>query len=70
MFATRSATESYADLATLAGSRWTIVEDAALSLMSDSVNPAGVVAVCRFIDRPLDVVLKDTQTGRHLCRCP
>ncbi len=26
-----------------------------LNLLSDSVNPAGLVAVCRFVDRPLSV---------------
>ncbi len=59
VFATRAATEVYADLVAAAGDRWTVVEDAALSLLSDSVNPAGVVAVCRFIDRPAPVTLKD-----------
>lgn len=57
VFATSSATVSYAELASIAGDRWTVVEDAALALLSDSVNPAGVVAVCRFIDRPLTVAL-------------
>jgi TrmH family RNA methyltransferase len=30
----------------------TLVEDRALELLSDSVTPAGVVALCRFLDRP------------------
>src|SRR5690606_15291575 len=29
------------------------VDDRALASLSDSVTPAGVVAVCRFLDRPL-----------------
>nr|WP_246081654.1 RNA methyltransferase [Nocardioides litoris] len=31
----------------------TLVEDRALALLSDSVTPAGVVALCRYVDRPL-----------------
>ena len=52
VFATPAATEQHADLAAQAP-RWTLVDDAALASLSDSVNPAGVVAVCRFLDRPL-----------------
>jgi TrmH family RNA methyltransferase len=52
VFATTAATEQYAALAGVAP-RWTLVEDAALASLSDSVTPAGVVAVCRFLDRPL-----------------
>ena len=33
--------------------RVTLVEDRALDLLSDSVSPAGVVALCRFVDVPL-----------------
>ncbi len=32
---------------------WVPVDDRALSSLSDSVSPAGVVAVCRFLDREL-----------------
>ena len=35
------------------GVRVTRVEDRALELLSDSVSPAGVVALCRFVDVPL-----------------
>jgi len=36
---------------------WTLVDDRAMSSLSDSVTPAGVVAVCRFLDAdPADVV--------------
>jgi TrmH family RNA methyltransferase len=35
------------------GIRVTRVEDRALELLSDSVSPAGVVALCRFVDVPL-----------------
>jgi TrmH family RNA methyltransferase len=35
------------------GVRVTVVEDRALDLLSDSVTPAGVVAVCRHVDVPV-----------------
>ena len=35
------------------GVRVTRVEDRALELLSDSVSPAGVVALCRYVDVPL-----------------
>ncbi len=56
VFATSAATEQYADLAA-AAPLWTLVEDRALASLSDSVNPAGVVAVCRFLDRPVEHVV-------------
>ncbi|HYH34627.1 MAG TPA: RNA methyltransferase [Nocardioides sp.] len=34
------------------GVPWTQVDDRAMAALSDSVTPAGVVAVCRFLDRP------------------
>jgi RNA methyltransferase, TrmH family len=52
VFATPDATTRYADLAADAPS-WTLVDDRALASLSDSVTPSGVVAVCRFLDRPL-----------------
>jgi RNA methyltransferase, TrmH family len=51
VFATPVATERYADLAD-AAPVWTLVEDRAVAGLSDSVTPAGVVAVCRFLDLP------------------
>lgn len=51
VFATPTATEQYADLAA-AAPVWTLVDDRALASLSDSVTPAGVVALCRFVDRP------------------
>lgn len=56
VFATSAATGQYPDLAA-AAPRWTLVEEAALASLSDSVSPAGVVGVCRFLDRPLEHVL-------------
>jgi TrmH family RNA methyltransferase len=56
VFATPDATQRYGALAGAvhaAGAGWTPVDDRALASLSDSVTPAGVVAVCRFLDRPL-----------------
>lgn len=55
VFATPAALETYADL--LAGIGPALVDDRAIAALSDSVTPAGVVAVCRRIDRPLPAVL-------------
>lgn len=50
VFATTTAWDRYAALR--ADAPWTLVEDRALASLSDSVTPAGVVAVCRSLDRP------------------
>ena len=52
IFATHAATERYADLAGSAPV-WTVVEDRALAALSDSVTPAGLVAVCNFLEASL-----------------
>ena len=49
MFATVEATERYAAWRDAAPA-WAVVDDRALASLSDSVTPAGVVAVCRFLD--------------------
>ncbi len=49
VFATSAATERYPELAAAAPA-WTVVEDRALDSLSDSVTPAGLVAVCRFLE--------------------
>jgi RNA methyltransferase, TrmH family len=56
VFATVAASEQLAGLARDA-TRWTLVDDKAMASLSDSVSPAGVVAVCRHLDRPLAHVL-------------
>lgn len=56
VFATVAATRQYADLAA-AAPRWTLVDDRALASLSEAVTPAGVVAVCRFLDVPLSTAL-------------
>lgn len=56
VFATPHAAEQYADL--LAAAPVTLVDDRALASLSDSVSPAGVVAVCRPVDAPLEHVVR------------
>ena len=62
VFATVAATEQYAALRDAAPA-WTLVDDRALASLSESVNPQGVVAVCRFLDRPLEHVLDPATAG-------
>ncbi len=74
VFATPAATEQYAALVALVGTagqgvRWTLVDDRALASLSDAVNPAGVVAVCRFVDRPLEHVLDPERGARLVAIC-
>jgi RNA methyltransferase, TrmH family len=52
VFATLEAAEEYADLVGAAPA-WVPVDHRALASLSDSVTPAGIVAVCRFVDRPV-----------------
>jgi RNA methyltransferase, TrmH family len=56
VFATPAATEEHPDLVD-SSARWTVVDELALASLSDSVTPAGLVAVCNFLDVPLDSVL-------------
>jgi TrmH family RNA methyltransferase len=49
VFATRRALEEYAALVTRVD-RVALVDDRALASLSDSVSPAGIVAVCSFVD--------------------
>jgi len=44
------------------GVRLTLVDERALASLSDAVSPAGVVALCRYVDVPLTDVL----AGAHL----
>jgi TrmH family RNA methyltransferase len=52
LFATAEAAEQYAALVAVAP-QVSLVDDRALSSLSDSVTPAGLVAVCSFLDVPL-----------------
>ena len=66
VFATVAATEQYAALRHAAPA-WTLVDDRALASLSEAVNPQGVVARCRFIDRPLDHVLDPAPRLLAMC---
>ena len=61
IFATAAAVEQYA--AILGDAEVTLVEPRALEGLSDSVSPAGVVAVCRFFDVELPVVAGGTASS-------
>ena len=64
VFAGAAAATEYAGLreaATAAGVPWTPVADRAMAGLSDSVTPAGVVAVCRFIDVDLEHAIRDSR---------
>lgn len=62
VFATPAASQEYAELCGAAPA-WTLVDDRALASLSDAVSPAGVVAVCRFVDRPADHLLPPRPAG-------
>ncbi len=47
--------------------RRTLVDERALAALSDSVSPAGVVAVCRFVDVPLERAV--TEQSRLVAIC-
>jgi TrmH family RNA methyltransferase len=60
VFAAASAAATHPDLASSAeqaGIPWQVADDAALASLSETVTPQGVVAVCRFVDRPLTALL-------------
>jgi TrmH family RNA methyltransferase len=57
VFATPSACEQYAALVA-AARRTSLVDDRALASLSDAVTPAGIVAVCSFLDVPVGDALR------------
>jgi TrmH family RNA methyltransferase len=63
VFATPTASSAYADVLAPAPSV-TLVDDRALASLSDAVSPAGVVALCRHLDVPLDKLLSEVEEGR------
>jgi RNA methyltransferase, TrmH family len=65
VFATPEAATRYADL--LAGAPVTLVDERALSSLSDSVTPAGLVAVCRFLD--VDLLELASTSGSPIVVC-
>jgi RNA methyltransferase, TrmH family len=56
VFATPAATHEHAALVAAAPRLW-VVDDRAMASLSDSVSPAGIVAVCPFLDVPLAQVV-------------
>jgi TrmH family RNA methyltransferase len=61
VFATVEATTRYDALrraAATGDAAWVPVDDRALASLSDSVTPAGVVAVCRYLDVPLSTLVE------------
>jgi TrmH family RNA methyltransferase len=65
LFATVPALEEYAVLVAPA-QRVTVVDDRALASLSDSVTPAGIVAVCSFVDVKLGAALETARDGHAL----
>jgi TrmH family RNA methyltransferase len=66
VFAVPEAAESHPAIRARAQARdiaWHLVDDAALAALAETVHPQGLVAVCRFLDRPLSDVLPDTAAG-------
>ncbi len=69
VFAVPGAAGSHPDIRAAAAARdvpWHQVDDAALASLTETVHPQGLVAVCRFLDRPLADVLPGPQDGRGL----
>ncbi len=56
-----------------AGLPWSLVDGGAIASLSGAVTPQGIVAVCRFVDVPLAVLLersaRDRGVGRPLAIC-
>lgn len=62
VFATQPATDHHHELAAVARSHsiaWQVVDEDVVTLLSDTVQPQGLVARCRFVDRSLDDVLAE-----------
>ena len=65
VFANPTASEQYAALVARAP-RVSVVDDRALASLSDSVSPAGIVAVCSFLDVSLASALTSAGEGSSL----
>jgi TrmH family RNA methyltransferase len=66
VFGTPEASVEYAGLRA-AAPVWTPVDHRAMDSLSDSVTPAGIVAVCRFVDRPVDDILASAPSLVAIC---
>lgn len=70
VLATAGSTERCGDLlaaAVAAQVAWAVVDDEVVAALSDTVTPQGVVACCRFVDVPLDMVLSPTPQLLAVC---
>ncbi len=65
VFVTAGAAQQY-DVLVAQAARVSVVDDRALGSLSDSVNPAGIVAVCSFLDVPLATALETARAGSRL----
>jgi TrmH family RNA methyltransferase len=65
VFATPAAAEDHADL--LGAAPVTLVDERALASLSDSVSPAGLVALCRHVDAPLEHVVRASARLLAIC---
>ena len=66
VFAVPSTVDAHPDIhgrAAETGVPWHLVDDAALASLAETVHPQGLVAVCRFLDRPLLDVLPTAAAG-------
>ena len=65
VFAVAQAAASHPQMhsaATMRGVPWHLVDDAALASLAETLHPQGLVAVCRFLHRPLaDVLTEQSQ---------
>lgn len=60
VFAVRSAEPAHPEIAAAARAQevpWHLVDDRALASIAETVHPQGLVAVCHFLDRPLEHIL-------------
>ena len=65
VFATPTAAAEFAGM--LADVSVSLVDERAIEALSDSVSPAGVVAVCGLLDRPLVDVVRDAGETLVIC---
>lgn len=67
VFAVAGAADEHPDIRAAANDLpWHLVDDGALASLTETVHPQGLVAVCRFVDRPLDELLSRAGTAPRL----
>jgi TrmH family RNA methyltransferase len=70
IFATDNAAASHPEMLQAASRGeipWQLVDDAALASLAETVHPQGLVAVCRFLNRPLPDLLTDSTRLVAVC---